>query len=150
MRKMLVKRLTDTSIVPRYQTEGAAGLDLHVDLPQEFQECGDFLAPGERKLFKTGLAMVLPQGYVGQICPRSGLALKHGITVVNSPGIIDEDYRGEIGIILLNTSDEMFAIKQGDRIAQMVLVRYDQFDIVVKDRLSDTVRGEGGFGHSGK
>ena len=108
------------------------------------------LQPLERKLFPTGLFMELPAGYEAQIRPRSGLAMKHGITVLNTPGTIDADYRGEVGVILVNLSNEPFTIEPGERIAQMVIARHEQPEVVQVTELSETERGAGGFGHSGR
>ena len=135
----------DTSIgLPHYETPGAAGADLRAHLPE-----GATLVPGQRMLVPTGLKMAVPQGFEVQIRPRSGLALKKGIALVNSPGTIDADYRGEVGIILLNTGSETFTINHGDRVAQMVLapVIQAQFDLV--ETLDSTARGAGGFGSTG-
>ena len=107
------------------------------------------LWPMERKLIPTGLRMALPPGYEAQVRPRSGLALKHGVTVLNTPGTIDADYRGEIGIILVNLSQEPFVINDGERIAQMVIARHEQPELEVVEVLDETERGEGGFGHTG-
>jgi len=108
------------------------------------------LKPMERKLIPTGLFMALPDGYEAQVRPRSGLALKHGITVLNSPGTIDADYRGEVGVILINLSQEDFIINDGERIAQMVIARHETADFEQVEVLDDTERGEGGYGHTGK
>jgi dUTP pyrophosphatase len=107
------------------------------------------LKPMERKLIPTGLFMALPEGYEAQVRPRSGLALKHGITVLNSPGTIDADYRGEVGVILINLSQEDFIINDGERIAQMVIARHETADFEQVEVLDDTERGEGGYGHTG-
>ena len=108
------------------------------------------LQPLERKLFPTGLFLELPAGYEAQVRPRSGLAMKHGITVLNTPGTIDADYRGEVGVILVNLSAEAFTIEPGERIAQMVIARHEQPEVVEVAELSQTERGAGGFGHSGR
>lgn len=134
-----------TNPLPRYESEQAAGMDIRTSITEEIT-----LAPLERKLFPTGLYLELPAGYEAQIRPRSGLALKHGITVLNTPGTIDADYRGEIGIILVNLSAEAFTIAPGERIAQMVIARHEQPTIHEVTLLSETERGEGGFGHSGR
>lgn len=130
--------------LPRYETEGAAGMDLRaaVEIPA-------ILNPGEIKLIPTGLAVSIPPGYEAQVRPRSGLALKFGIGLVNSPGTIDSDYRGEIGVILINWGDEAFTIRRGDRIAQMIISKVYQAEILQVDLLDETDRGQGGFGHSG-
>lgn len=131
--------------LPEYATERSAGLDLRANLDNEI-----VLAPLERQLIPTGLYLELPKGYEAQIRPRSGLALKHGITVLNSPGTIDADYRGEIRVILVNLSNEPFVIKDGERICQMVIARHEQVSWNEVDKLEDTTRGDGGFGHTGK
>lgn len=132
--------------LPQYETENSAGMDLRAWI-----EDGEniFLHPQQRKLIHTGLYMEIPKGYEGQIRPRSGLALKRGITVLNTPGTIDSDYRGEVGVILINLSNEPFCIANGDRIAQIVFSRCEQLEPVSVDSLDETERGEGGFGHTG-
>lgn len=132
--------------LPKYETAQSAGMDLRAYLP----EGPITLKPMERTLVKTGLFMELPAGYEAQVRPRSGLALKKGITVLNSPGTIDADYRGELCVILINLSHEDFVIADGERIAQMVIARHEQAEIVEVQELSDTERGAGGFGHTGK
>jgi dUTP pyrophosphatase len=107
------------------------------------------LHPLERRLIPTGLHIALPEGYEAQVRPRSGLALKHGITVLNTPGTIDADYRGEIGVVLVNLSDQDFVVNDGERIAQMVIARYEQADLALVEALDETERGEGGYGHTG-
>lgn len=107
------------------------------------------LHPMERRLIPTGLHIALPEGFEAQVRPRSGLALKHGLTVLNSPGTIDADYRGEIGVVLINLSQNDFVINDGERIAQMVIARHEQADLVVVEALDETERGEGGYGHTG-
>jgi dUTP pyrophosphatase len=108
------------------------------------------LRPMERRLIPTGLYIELPEGYEAQVRPRSGLSLKHGITVLNSPGTIDADYRGEIGVILINLSEKEFTVNDGDRIAQMIVARHEKAELVHTEVIDSTVRGEGGFGHSGR
>lgn len=130
--------------LPQYATEQSAGLDLRANLDSPVE-----LKPLERKLIPTGLYMALPKGYEAQVRPRSGLAIKKGITVLNSPGTIDADYRGEICVILINLSDQPFLINDGERIAQMVIARYEQAEWEQVDVLDETERGAGGFGHSG-
>lgn len=131
--------------LPSYATSGAAGADLRANLLE-----GDVtLLPGMRGLISTGLRMGIPQGFEVQIRPRSGLALKHGITLPNAPGTIDADYRGVVGVILLNTDREPFVVRHGMRIAQMVVAPVVQADFVLVDRLDDTLRGQGGFGSTG-
>lgn len=134
--------------LPAYASEYSAGMDLRADLTESV-----VLQPFERKLIPTGLFIELPADCEAQIRPRSGLALKHGVTVLNSPGTIDADYRGEIRVILINLSQESFEIQPGERIAQMVIARFQQVKLVevnALEELSDTERGTGGFGHSGK
>ncbi len=131
--------------LPRYATPLSAGVDLraNIDSPITLQSL-------ERRLIPTGLFIALPEGYEAQVRPRSGLALKQGIGVLNSPGTIDADYRGEIGVILVNLSNEPVVINDGDRIAQMVIARHEQAEWNVVEVLSETERGAGGFGHTGK
>jgi len=131
--------------LPKYETVSAAGLDLKANLDQSI-----ILKPLERVLVKTGLFLEIPDGFEAQIRPRSGLAFKNGITVLNSPGTIDADYRGEIGVILINLSSENFEIKDGERIAQMVFASVEQANWIHANELSDTQRGTGGFGSTGK
>ena len=130
--------------LPAYATPQSAGMDLRANLDAPIT-----LHPMERRLIPTGLHIALPEGYEAQVRPRSGLALKHGLTVLNTPGTIDADYRGEIGVVLINLSQEDFVINDGERIAQMVIARYDQGDLVVVEELDQTERGEGGYGHTG-
>ena len=130
--------------LPEYSTEHAAGMDLRANLNEDV-----ILEPLERKLIPTGLFIELPVGYEAQVRPRSGLALKKGITVLNSPGTIDADYRGEIGVILVNLSNEDFVIENGERIAQMIISRCEQAAFIAVDVLDETDRSSGGFGHSG-
>ena len=130
--------------LPQYATEQSAGMDLRANLDSPVE-----LKPLERKLIPTGLYMALPKGYEAQVRPRSGLAIKNGITVLNSPGTIDADYRGEICVILINLSDQPFLINDGERIAQMVIARHEQAEWEQVDVLDETERGAGGFGHSG-
>lgn len=129
---------------PAYQTAGAAGMDIRAWLPEPIQ-----LQPMERKLIPTGLYMALPVGFEAQIRPRSGLAIKRGLTLINTPGTIDSDYRGEIMVPMINLSGEIQTINDGERIAQMVVARYERVEWMETDTLEDTVRGAGGFGHSG-
>lgn len=131
--------------LPAYQTPLSAGMDLRADVTDPV-----VLQPGQRTLVPTGLYMELPAGYEAQIRPRSGLALKHGITVLNSPGTIDADYRGEIQVLLVNLSDQAFEVKRGERIAQMVVARHERVQWVEAEALSETERGAGGFGHTGR
>ena len=131
--------------LPAYATPQSAGMDLRANLDSPVT-----LLPLQRKLIPTGLRIALPVGYEAQIRPRSGLALKHGITLLNTPGTIDADYRGEIGVILVNLSEEPFVVNDGERIAQMVIARHEQPELVVVEELDETERGEGGFGHTGR
>lgn len=130
--------------LPQYATEGAAGMDIRASLSAPLT-----LEPGARALVPTGLSVELPEGFEMQLRPRSGLALKHGITLLNSPGTIDADYRGEIGVIMANMGSEPFVINDGDRICQAVVARYAKVEWVQVDVLGHTDRGDGGFGHSG-
>ena len=131
--------------LPSYATEGAAGLDLRASLTEAVT-----LRPLERKLIPTGLYIELPLGYEAQIRPRSGLSVQHGITVINSPGTIDADYRGEVQVPLVNLSNEPFVIEDGERIAQMVIARHEVIQWEPVEELSETKRGAGGFGHTGR
>ena len=143
--EILIRKLHPDARIPQYMSELAAGLDIHalVDTPQT-------LRPGERCLVSTGLAMSIPPGYEVQVRPRSGLAIKHGISLVNSPGTIDADYRGEIRIILINHGRDDFLIEAADRIAQLVVAPVCQARLRVVAELSGTERGVGGFGHTGR
>lgn len=132
--------------LPAYQTTHSAGLDLRADLPHGAIELG----PLERQLIPTGLSIALPIGYEAQVRPRSGLALKHGIGIVNSPGTIDADYRGEIRVLLVNLSNELFTVQDGERIAQLVVARHETISWQPTEKLSDTERGAGGYGSTGK
>ena len=134
--------------LPIYQTAGAAGADVRANFP-EHARSGLDLAPGERALVPTGLRMEIPEGYEVQVRPRSGLALKHGITLPNTPGTIDSDYRGPLGVIVLNAGQETFHIGHGDRIAQLVVAPVVQASFAISEGLSDTARGAGGFGSTG-
>ncbi len=130
--------------LPAYATPQSAGLDLRANIDSPVT-----LRPLERRLIPTGLSIALPDGYEAQVRPRSGLALKHGVTLLNTPGTIDADYRGEIGVILVNLSSEEFTVNDGDRIAQMVIARYERTEWEETDTLDETERGAGGFGHTG-
>ncbi|QYX57641.1 dUTP diphosphatase [Roseovarius sp. SCSIO 43702] len=134
--------------LPAYETAGAAGADLRANFP-EHARAGVTLAPGERALVPTGLRLAVPQGHEVQVRPRSGLALRHGITIPNSPGTIDADYRGPLGVIVMNAGTEPFHIAHGDRIAQMVVAPVVQARMVEVETLDDTARGAGGFGSTG-
>ena len=131
--------------LPQYATAQSAGLDLRANIDEPIT-----LQPMERRLVPTGLRIALPEGYEAQVRPRSGLALKHGITLLNTPGTIDADYRGEIGVIMVNLSTEPFTINDGDRIAQLVIARFEQAEWLPVTSLDTTERGDGGFGHTGK
>ena len=141
-----IKRLRDNSDLPLpgYMTAAAAGMDLYADIDAEMT-----IKPGERQLVPTGIAISLPDGCEAQIRPRSGLALNHGIALVNSPGTIDPDYRGEIGIIIINHGQESFVIRRGDRIAQMIVGRFVRAELKEVPVLTTSTRGAGGFGHTG-
>ncbi|MBQ8222554.1 MAG: dUTP diphosphatase [Bacteroidales bacterium] len=131
--------------LPAYETANSAGMDLRAYLP----EGAIVMKPLQRVLIPTGLYMEIPEGYEGQVRPRSGLAIKNGITVLNTPGTIDADYRGEVKIILINLSDTDFTINSGDRIAQIIFAKCEQMEVVSVETLSETERGAGGFGHTG-
>ncbi len=130
--------------LPAYATPQSAGMDLRANIEDPIT-----LRPLERRIVPTGLYIALPEGYEAQVRPRSGLALKHGITVLNSPGTIDSDYRGEIGVLLINLSDTPFVINAGERIAQMVVARHEQAELIEVEELDNTERGAGGYGHTG-
>lgn len=130
--------------LPAYATELSAGMDLRANIDEPI-----VLKPMERRLVPTGLHIALPVGYEAQVRPRSGLALKKGITVLNAPGTVDADYRGDVGVILINLSDEPFTIVDGERIAQMVIARHEHAEFIPVDVLDETERGEGGYGHTG-
>ena len=130
--------------LPAYATEGSAGMDIRAAVAEDI-----VLKPGEISLIPTGFAVAIPQGYEIQVRPRSGLATKHGITLINSPGTIDSDYRGEIMVPLINHGNDPFVVRRGARIAQMILAPVTQAELVVVEELSSTVRGDGGFGHTG-
>ncbi|MGI6576379.1 MAG: dUTP diphosphatase [bacterium] len=142
-----VKRLAHAKDLPmpQYMTAGASGYDLFAALETKAE-----LLPMQRVLIPTGLVMAIPAGYEGQVRPRSGLALKHGVTVLNSPGTIDADYRGEIKVLLINLGEEPFIVRRGDRIAQLVIQPVVKTVLQMETELEDTVRGAGGFGHTGR
>jgi dUTP pyrophosphatase len=144
--KIILKRLPHGSdlALPHYATSGAAGLDLIAAVNEEIE-----LRPGQRAAIPCGIAIELPHGYEAQVRPRSGLALNHGVTVLNAPGTIDSDYRGEVKAILINHGAEPFLIKRGTKIAQMVIARHEQAEIVESEALSDSARGADGFGSTG-
>jgi len=143
MKIRIVNRSSHT--LPAYETEHSAGMDLRA-----FTGDPVTLRPMERKLINTGLFIELPVGYEAQVRPRSGMAIKYGITVLNSPGTIDADYRGEVCVILINLSEENFVINDGDRIAQMIIARHEKAELVEVEEIEETKRGSGGFGHSGR
>lgn len=130
--------------LPQYATKLSAGMDLRANIDKPIT-----LKPLERRLIPTGLHIALPEGYEAQVRPRSGLALKKGITVLNSPGTVDADYRGEVGVVLINLSQDDFVVEDGERIAQMVIARHEQADFELVEVLDETERGEGGYGHTG-
>lgn len=145
MEKIKVKVINKSgNDLPEYKTPQSAGMDLRANIDEAVT-----LEPLSRRLVKTGLFIALPEGYEAQIRPRSGLALKHGITVLNTPGTVDADYRGEIMVLLINLSNISFIINPGDRIAQMVIARHEQAEFTLVDELDDTERGEEGMGHTG-
>jgi len=139
---MKIEQLNNGAATPQYATEGSAGFDLIANANYDIR-------PLERQLVTTGLCVAIPQGYEMQIRPRSGLALKHGVTVLNAPATIDSDYRGEIGVILMNLGEKLFSVKKGDRIAQGVIAPVMQADFTLVDNLTETSRGNGGFGSTG-
>lgn len=131
--------------LPKYATAGSSGMDLCADVDDEV-----ILQPGEIRLISSGIYLSIPAGYEAEVRPRSGIALKHGISLVNTPGTIDSDYRGLVSLIMINHGKEPFVIKRGDRVAQMVIKEVTRADISVAEELDDTVRAQGGFGHTGK
>lgn len=143
--KVLIKRLHSFDLpLPQYMTAGSSGVDLYTATEE------DIVVPiGGRVLIPTGLVISLPEGYEAQIRPRSGLALKHGITILNTPGTIDSDYRGEVKVIVINLGDKEYILQRGERIAQMVFSRVERAELAEIDVLDETSRGEGGFGHTG-
>lgn len=146
MKSMQIKILNKSSNpIPSYETKFSAGVDLRANITEDV-----LLKPFERCLVKTGIFLEIPEGYEAQVRPRSGLALKKGISLVNSPGTIDADYRGEIGVILINMSQENFTVSHGDRIAQLVFAKCEQADWLEVEELNKTERGEGGFGSTGE
>jgi dUTP pyrophosphatase len=146
MIKVKVKRnkAAEDLPLPRYMSGGSSGMDLYAAVDEN-----TVIAPGGFRLIPTGIHLQLPAGYEGQVRPRSGLAAKYGVTVLNTPGTIDSDYRGEIKIILINLGREPFVIKRGDRIAQLIISRYERVELVPTECLEDSERGTGGFGHTG-
>ena len=144
MTKILIKKLNQRAIIPKYETVGASGLDLSANLEKDI-----VLKPGEKYLISTGIAVTIPNGYEFQIRPRSGLAMKNSITVLNTPGTIDADYRGEIKVIIINLGNKDFEITNGTRIAQMVLCPISKAKLLEVEDLDSTTRGDGGFGSTG-
>lgn len=149
MTTLRIQRLPHSEglVLPAYETAGSAGMDLRAAVPEDAPIT---LAPGARALVPTGLKIALEPGHEAQVRPRSGLALKHGITCLNSPGTIDSDYRGEVGVILVNLGQAPFVIRRGERIAQMVVARHEQATVAEVDSLDKTARGAGGFGSTGR
>jgi dUTP pyrophosphatase len=144
--KLKIMRVRKNSIpLPSYQTAHAAGIDLMADLEARIE-----MAPGERRAVGTGIAIEIPEGYEGQVRPRSGRAIKEGLGMVNSPGTIDSDYRGEVQVLLINLGQQPITIEPGDRIAQLVIAPVVRAEIIEVDSLTDTPRGSGGFGHTGR
>ena len=143
--QLKVKRLTDLAVLPRYMTGGAAGMDLTA-APTEPM----VLQPGQRALVPTGLSVALPPGHEGQVRPRSGLAVKYGLTLLNAPGTIDQDYRGEVKVLLANLGQQPFTVEAGLRVAQLVVAPVCRVEVEETDLLEQTARGEGGFGHTGE
>lgn len=144
---VLIKKMSyaEDLPLPRYASELASGIDLFAALEESVE-----IKPGEYKLIPTGIALAVPPGYEGQVRPRSGLALNHGITILNSPGTIDADYRGEIKVILINLSSETYTVQRGERIAQLVIHALARVELKLVDELPPSNRGDGGFGHTGK
>ena len=143
--KVNIKKLSENAVIPQYQTEQAAGCDLHavLDAPVTLRSL-------ERKLIPTDLSIELPVGYEAQVRPRSGLALKHGVTVLNTPGTVDADFRGNVGVILVNLSTEPYTVQPGERIAQLVIAKHEHVEFEESVELSETERGTGGFGSTSK
>lgn len=140
-----VMRVGDVKVpLPSYKSRGASGLDLHAAVPEEV-----VVPPGARRLIPTGIAMAIPEGYEGQVRPRSGLALLHGVSIVNSPGTIDADFRGEVGIVLINHGSEPFIVQPSSRIAQLVIAPVERVEVTLAKELDATSRGEGGYGSTG-
>lgn len=143
--KISIKRLHSWDLpIPKYMTEGSSGIDLYAANDEPI-----LIAKGQIVLVPTSIALAIPQGYEAQVRPRSGLALKHGITVLNTPGTIDADYRGEIKVIVINLGDKEYSLQRGERIAQLVFSKIEKVELVEVEDLDETIRGEGGFGHTG-
>jgi dUTP pyrophosphatase len=143
--RISIRRLRPDALLPRYMTDGSAGLDLAAALDSAMT-----IAPGDRALVPTGLAMAIPPGFEGQVRPRSGLAVKHGVTCLNSPGTIDADYRGEVKVLLINHGREPFVVQSGERIAQLVIAPVTRAQLTEVNELPGSARGEGGFGSTGR
>lgn len=141
-----IKKIAENVITPKYMTDGAAGFDIHAYIPHIKEVC---MEPGDSAIIPTGLFFEVPIGYEAQVRPRSGMAFKYGISIPNSPGTIDSDYRGEVKVCLINLGKESYTVKDSDRIAQVIISAVSRFDINVVEDLSETKRGEGGFGHTG-
>ena len=149
--RVLFEDWADTAVgLPKYETAGAAGADVRANFPVDQRGAGYHLRPGERWVCPTGLRIEIPLGYEVQMRPRSGLALKHGISLPNTPGTIDSDYRGPLGVLLINLSDQVFHVQHGDRVAQMIVAPVFQARFAVTSDLSETDRGQGGFGSTGR
>ncbi|NLB87819.1 MAG: dUTP diphosphatase [Syntrophomonadaceae bacterium] len=143
--KVNIKRLHSLDLpIPKYMTEGSSGIDLYAANDEPMT-----ISKGQIVLVPTGIALAIPQGYEAQVRPRSGLALKHGITVLNTPGTIDADYRGEIKVIVINLGDKEYILQRGERIAQLVFSKIEKVELVEVEELDETIRGKGGFGHTG-
>lgn len=143
--KVLVKRLHSLDLpLPHYMTPGSSGVDLYAALEEDMR-----IPAGRSVLVPTGIAIAMPEGFEAQVRPRSGLALKHGLTLLNTPGTIDADYRGEIKVIVINLGDKEYILKKGERIAQMIFARVEKAELLEIDELDETLRGAGGFGHTG-
>ena len=145
MVKLLIKKLQKNIILPEYKTDGSSGMDLMANVEQTVK-----ILPGEKKIISTGIMVAIPEQYELQIRPRSGLAAKNGISIINTPGTIDSDYRGEIKVILINLGKDIFEIKKNDRIAQMIICPIIKAELEEVESLPKTVRGKGGFGSTGK
>ena len=145
MVKLLIKKLQKNIILPKYKTDGSSGMDLMANIEQAVK-----ILPGEKKIISTGIMVAIPEQYELQIRPRSGLAAKNGISIINTPGTIDSDYRGEIKVILINLGKDIFEIKKNDRIAQMIICPIIKAELEEVESLPKTVRGKGGFGSTGK
>jgi dUTP diphosphatase len=141
-----VQKRFANAVLPKQATTGAAGMDLHAYVPEGFV----YIQPGRRTMINTGIAVAIPPGFEGQVRPRSGTALKHGITVLNTPGTIDSDYRGPVGVIVINHGTDSFKVSDGDRIAQLVIVELPTVELLEVEELDETVRGDGGFGSTGR